>query len=160
MVHHENVDAADPYPDVLLSLDQVLQVARLPLNWTLTPAEKKINTQVLLALEAIKNWESPAYHGMFLRSAIAAARMEEIRDRRSREDWVPISEESSVFELLLKIPMYKWPIPRDKACFLRGSIRYSVEEPHLSKFLGKWDKCFSAQTSRIATQEQRTSRET
>jgi hypothetical protein len=70
MIIHDNPDVVDPCPAILMQLDLALEHARIPPNWILTPAEKKMNIQALLALEAIKDWESQAYDGMFLKNLL------------------------------------------------------------------------------------------
>jgi hypothetical protein len=77
---------------------------------------------------------------MLLRIVIAAARLGEKRDRRIKVDWVPLTESSSMFDLLMQIQMYKWPIPRDTACFhpdcdhiLTDSSSHHLQKEHNRK---------------------------
>jgi hypothetical protein len=101
----------------------------------LTPAARKLNDQILNALESIKDWASPVYPEMLLRNVIAASRFDERRERKLRAEWEHISETSTIRDLLVQIPMYRWPIPRDKACFYPGCDHTLTEtnKGHLRK---------------------------
>jgi hypothetical protein len=48
---------------------------------------------------------------------IPAARFDERRDKWRGEIWNPITAESTIRDLLVQIPLYKWPIPKDHTCF-------------------------------------------
>jgi hypothetical protein len=83
----------------------------------LTHAEKKINWEVLQILEKIANWPDQKYAGLFIRNAIAAARFDAGRARPRSEDWERLHHDTPVLNLLLRLSLYKWPIPRDHGCF-------------------------------------------
>jgi hypothetical protein len=91
----------------------------LPLNWTLTEAEKSMNKQILTTLFAIKDWANPKCAGLFLRNAITGSQFDENRSRPAGTsvEWEPIDPSSPICALLVQIPLYKWPIPRNDACF-------------------------------------------
>jgi hypothetical protein len=54
---------------------------------------------------------------MLIKNAIAAARFDTNGDRPNRAAWDPITQESHIGALLVQIPLHKWPIPRNHACF-------------------------------------------
>jgi hypothetical protein len=104
-------------PIGLVPLDEILTVAPRPPNWAITHAEKQINWEVLSTLEEISRWPDPKYAGLFLRNAIAAAKFDSGRARPRSEDWENLEAGSPVKDLLVQLPLYKWPIPRDHGCF-------------------------------------------
>jgi hypothetical protein len=117
MQAHPKNKELDGCPAELKPLDEAMAGAPYPLNWVLTEAEKRMNRQILLTLQAIRKWANPKYAGLFLRNAIAAARYDDHRDRPASVAWDPIDPMSPVSALLVQLPLYKWPIPRDHSCF-------------------------------------------
>jgi hypothetical protein len=86
MVAHPKDLIVDGRPEELISLEEAMIRAPLPPNWILTEAEKNINREVLLTLEAICKWSDLKFAGLLLRNAIAAARFDDRRARPRRVD--------------------------------------------------------------------------
>jgi hypothetical protein len=117
IVPRDKEDPIELRPIELKDLKEVLPYAPPPPDWAITKAEKQANFEVLSILETISKWPDPKFAGLFIRNAIAAARLGSKNHRPDSEPWNFLQEESPVFDLLLQLPLYKWPIPRDHACF-------------------------------------------
>jgi hypothetical protein len=117
MVARPKEDAIEDRPIELKDLADVLRFAPPPPNWAITQAEKQANFEVLRTLEMISKWPDPKFAGLFIKNAIAASRFGETNARQNSENWEFLRVDSPVFDLLLQLPLYKWPIPRDHGCF-------------------------------------------
>jgi hypothetical protein len=104
-------------PKSLLTLPEALNEAPEPFNWVLTPAERRMNDQILKTLFGIATWRSPSYVAALIQNAITHTRMEASRDRRLRIDWEPLHFDSTIADLLVQIPIHMWPVPLCHACF-------------------------------------------
>jgi hypothetical protein len=107
----------DPRPAELKSWEEIVPELDHPQGWVLTEAEKAINREVLCTLFGIKAWANVKFAGQFLRQAIVASRFDYDRAIPNGVAWEPLGTDSTVFDLLVQIPLYKWPIPRDHGCF-------------------------------------------
>jgi hypothetical protein len=76
-----------------------------------------MNHEVLATSEAIARWRELRHIGAFIKYAIAAAQFDDNRARPRGVEWETVSKESPVSALLLQLPLYKWPVPRNHGCF-------------------------------------------
>jgi hypothetical protein len=76
-----------------------------------------MNQEVLTTIEAIARWPDLRHMGAFIKHAIADAQFDDNRARHMGVDWELMSKESPVSALLLQLPLYKWPAPRNHGRF-------------------------------------------
>jgi hypothetical protein len=116
MLHRPKEPKIEDRPIELKDLADVLPDAPPPYNWSLTFAEKQANIEVLRTLEILAKCPDLKTIGLFLQNAIVAAQIG-ARPHPNTMRWDQLEEMSPVVDLLCQIPLRKWPIPKNHACF-------------------------------------------
>jgi hypothetical protein len=105
IVPRDKEDPIELRPIELKDLKDVLPYAPPPPDWAITRAEKQANFEVLSILETMSKWPDPKFAGRFIRNAIAASRIGSKNHRPDSDPWIPLQEESPVFDLLIQLPL-------------------------------------------------------
>jgi hypothetical protein len=92
-----------------------------PIGAELTEEEQRMNLRVLEVLEKIATWKFPyKYAKHFLANIQVDTAKYQTRPRDEPIECEPLGADATVKEVLTRILIYLWLVPRDEGCFHRS----------------------------------------